>query len=81
MLLRHFAASDFPEYCRWFGDAELNAQLGPMDEEWLAYVLADRDGTQYSVVHDGALVAVSVWCGWMRPVASHSSPIWPSVPT
>ena len=56
--LRLFEAADFPAYRAWYADAELDAHLGPMDEEWLAFVLADQDGRQFSYLADEKLVAV-----------------------
>ncbi|HSC81619.1 MAG TPA: hypothetical protein VLC08_14775 [Chitinolyticbacter sp.] len=51
-----------------------------MDEEWLASVPADREDGQYSLVRDGALVAVIgvVWLDHAR--SEPSSPTWLSGP-
>ena len=56
--LRLFEAADFPAYRAWYADTELDAHLGPMDEEWLAFVLADQDGRQFSYLVQETLVAV-----------------------
>jgi len=56
--VRRFAAEDFPTYRSWYADARLNRHLGPMDEDWLAHVLADTEGEQWAVRSDAALVAV-----------------------
>src|SRR5215470_3735472 len=53
-----FAQEDFPEYKSWYVDPELNRQLGPIDDEWLAYVLNEQDGVEYSIFRDQELVAV-----------------------
>lgn len=56
--LRLFAATDFAEYLSWYADPELNDQLGPMDDEWLDFVLTDKEGRQFSYLEDGRLSAV-----------------------
>lgn len=62
MQIRHFQASDFPAYESWFADPVLNAQLGPMDQDWLNHVLNDTTTAQYSVVRGDGLVAVVGVC-------------------
>ena len=57
-LFNKFKEEDFPEYKSWYADAELNTQLGPMDEEWLEHVLHEEDGDQYSVYLEEELIAV-----------------------
>ena len=56
--LRLFEAADFPAYQAWYADAVLDEHLGPMDEDWLAFVLADQEGRQFSYLSDGKLVVV-----------------------
>ncbi|WP_152221433.1 GNAT family N-acetyltransferase [Pseudomonas sp. SCB32] len=68
MQIRPFLADDFPEYESWFADPVLNAQLGPMDRNWLAHVLADAGSVQYSILHGDQLVAVVGVC---LPVEAH----------
>lgn len=58
LVVRRFAADDFPTYRAWYADALLNQHLGPMDDEWLAHVLADTEGEQWAVLSNGALVTV-----------------------
>lgn len=58
ITLRPFLASDCPEYLSWFRDPELDRQLGPMDEAWLAHVLAARDAVQLAAVGAEELLAV-----------------------
>nr|WP_313417318.1 GNAT family N-acetyltransferase [Brevundimonas diminuta] len=56
--LRLFEATDFATYRAWYADAELDEHLGPMDEDWLAFVLADQQGRQFSYLQDEMLAAV-----------------------
>lgn len=69
MQIRRFQASDYPTYESWFDDVLLNEQLGPMDRDWLEYVLHDSSGAQYSVLRQGELVAVVGVC---LPVDGHA---------
>lgn len=62
MQVRRFQAEDFPPYESWFVDPVLNAQLGPMDREWLEHVLNDAGGVQYSILRGDQLVAVVGIC-------------------
>ena len=71
MECRPFVQSDFAEYRRWFEDEPLNEQLGPMDEDWLAHVMADQEGQQLSVLRGGELVAVGGVCN-----ATAECPFW-----
>lgn len=57
-VVRRFAASDFATYRAWYADPPLDRHLGPMDEAWLAHVLTDTEGEQWTVRADDALVAV-----------------------
>lgn len=59
MQIRRFRVDDFESYLSWFEDAELNAQLGPMDEEWLAYVMSSEEGAQFSFTVGDELLAVA----------------------
>lgn len=54
-----FRESDFSAYQSWFSDPQLNQQLGPLDEDWLDYILADATGQQFSFTHFNALIAVA----------------------
>lgn len=62
MQIRPFQAEDYPPYESWFTDPVLNAQLGPMDRDWLEHVLNDTGSTQYSILRDDQLVAVVGVC-------------------
>lgn len=59
LYLRPFRQSDFPVYRRWFEDPWLNRALGPIDEDWLEYVLNETDGAQYAAFEQKELVAVA----------------------
>ncbi|MEB4614072.1 GNAT family N-acetyltransferase [Leucobacter sp. M11] len=50
LRLRPFRREDYPWYRAWYDDAELDAQLGPMDEEWLTAVLTESTGEQLVAV-------------------------------
>lgn len=56
---RKFERADFIEYRRWYEDAQLNRQLGPLDEEWLEYVLHETDGVQLCFLRADELIAVA----------------------
>ncbi len=76
--LRLFEAADFATYRAWYADAELDEHLGPMDEDWLAFVLADQEGRQFSYLQDEMLAAVV----GVRPIPNGtpgSSPTSPSI--
>ena len=49
MKIRQFQKDDFPTYQSWFQDQWLNAALGPIDEEWLAHILQEDSGAQYTL--------------------------------
>ncbi len=56
--LLKFKKEDFPEYKSWYTDAELMKRLGPMDNEWLEYILNEIDGCQYSAFLEYELIGV-----------------------
>jgi len=58
MELRPFLKEDFDTYCTWYADPDLNRELGPMDNEWLEYVLNESPPKEFSFFEDGSLVAV-----------------------
>lgn len=68
MLHRPFQRRDFDEFRSWFIDPLLQKTLGPMDEEWLEYVLAESPPAQFSFFVDDSLVAV---IGISFPVQEH----------
>ncbi|RLV56152.1 GNAT family N-acetyltransferase [Aeromicrobium phragmitis] len=63
VTLRRFTAEDWPWLRAWYADPQLNAQLGPLDEDWLHHVLAEHDGVELVASHREAPVAV-VGCVW-----------------
>lgn len=58
MQMRLFEAHDFPIYQSWFQDPWLQQALGPMDEDWLSYILQDKTGAQFSFLEKEALNCV-----------------------
>lgn len=44
--LRPIQLSDWDWMVEWFRDPWLNKELGPIDKEWLQYVLAQSDGVE-----------------------------------
>ena len=67
MHIRRFHEKDFATYKSWFADPELSANLGPLDQEWLEYVLNDVTGDQFVAFEKGEMVAV---CGVIYPSSS-----------
>ena len=60
--MRRFRRRDYLAYSAWFSDAELNLHLGPIDEAWLTYVLADEGGSQFSFISEDELIGVAGLC-------------------
>jgi GNAT superfamily N-acetyltransferase len=58
MEFRRFTKEDYTFYASWFADPWLNQALGPMDEEWLEYILQDSSGTQYAIFNSNEMIAV-----------------------
>ena len=65
-----FSIQDFPAYQSWFSDKTLDAELGPMDHDWLEAVLQQENGCQYSIFSQDELIAV---IGVIFPDAGHPS--------
>lgn len=57
LAVRPFAAEDYTWLQVWYEDPVLDEELGPLDDEWLAYVLADETGEQLVVLAGGVPVA------------------------
>ncbi|MEZ4865049.1 MAG: GNAT family N-acetyltransferase [Caldilineaceae bacterium] len=57
---RRFDQAHYPVYKAWFADPELDRRLGPMNQEWLDYVLAgqETEGITWAVYRDAEFVAV-----------------------
>src|SRR4051812_32423872 len=60
LQLERFQAEHFAEYASWFVDEELNRHLGPMDDAWLKFVLAESaaEGMTWAVICNSEFVAV-----------------------
>ena len=58
MEIRPFEREDFDAYLSWFVDSDLNRELGPMDEEWLTYVMNEQPRKEFSFLEGGILIAV-----------------------
>lgn len=63
LTVRRLNRSDWAWIKSWFRDAELNAELGPLDLEWLDHVLGDHGGVEVVVEESGRPVAL-VGCVW-----------------
>ena len=72
LTLHPFARHHYPAYARWFADDRIDDALGPMDEDWLAYVLHDDEGVQYAVSAGDLLVGV---VGLVLGDADHDYPV------
>ena len=53
-----FEKEDYLTYQKWFDDPWLNKALGPIDEEWLDYVLSTKEGAQYCIWEKEELIVV-----------------------
>lgn len=49
LRVRPMRAEDWGWIQEWFADPKLNAELGPLDEEWRDYVLGDESGVELVV--------------------------------
>lgn len=58
MEIRPFSKKDFATYRSWYADPDLNRELGPMDDQWLEFVLGESPPKEFSFLEDGNLVAV-----------------------
>ncbi|MBX8800993.1 GNAT family N-acetyltransferase [Ochrobactrum sp. MR28] len=63
MQLRKFCREDWQWIQLWFQDEYLNAELGPLDEEWLNHVLNEVGGVQL-VVECGDRPVGLIGCVW-----------------
>lgn len=59
LIFTKFKPQDFAEYQSWFKDPELNAHLGPMEENdpWLDYILTNNEGVEYSIFNEHQMIA------------------------
>lgn len=59
MTVQKFKLTHFSTYQSWFQDELIQAHLGtPPDEEWLTYVLTDKEGVQYTFLEGQKMVGV-----------------------
>ena len=58
LKIEKFKSKHFKDYQSWSGDPEFNKRLGPIDEEWLSFVLQDETGDQYAFTNGSKLMAV-----------------------
>ncbi len=67
-------AADWEWIQEWFTDPKLNAELGPLDEDWLAHVLADETGVELVVSDAGDLAGplALVGCVWGDDAHAHT---------
>lgn len=69
--VRSFVRQDWPWVRRWFEDPALDNALGPLDHEWLEYVLADHTGVQLVVEGPGGDPVALVGVAWDSSGAAH----------
>ncbi|WP_234789994.1 GNAT family N-acetyltransferase [Mycolicibacterium fortuitum] len=70
--VRPMVRSDWRWISDWFRDAELDRQLGPIDDEWLEHVLSDHGGVELVVEDDHGQPAALVGCVWDRSGDEHA---------
>ena len=58
LKIEKFKSKYFKDYQTWSSDPEFNKRLGPIDQEWLGFILRDETGDQYAFTHSGELMAV-----------------------
>lgn len=63
LQVRCLTRQDWTWIREWYRDPELDAALGPVDEEWLDHVLTESAGAQLIIEADGEPVALvgAVW--------------------
>ncbi|WP_353116010.1 GNAT family N-acetyltransferase [Microbacterium sp.] len=70
LAARRMTRDDWHWISEWFSDPTLDRELGPLDEEWLDYVLCEEDGVQLVVADENGPVAL-VGCVWDPRGAEH----------
>ena len=58
MKIELFQAKHYSTYQSWSEDEDFDKNLGPIDREWLEYVLSDTTGVQYALLYNDVLVSV-----------------------
>lgn len=71
LALRRLQREDWGWVQDWFTDERLNAELGPLDAEWLEYVLADRGGVELVASDPAALELPLALVGVVWATADH----------
>lgn len=70
LTVRRMVRGDWPWISAWFADPVLDRELGPLDDDWLEYVLAEAEGAQLVLSDAGGPVAL-VGCVWDPDGAEH----------
>lgn len=63
MKLRRLVREDWAWIQDWFRDPKINQELGPLDLEWLEFVMNEDDGIQLVALEDNQPVAL-IGCAW-----------------
>ncbi|MGB3476393.1 MAG: GNAT family N-acetyltransferase [Mycobacterium sp.] len=71
LRVRAVVRADWNWIAEWFRDPELDRRLGPVDDEWLDYVLSDHDGAQLVVERDTGQPVALAGCVWDRSGTEH----------
>ncbi|WP_217895928.1 N-acetyltransferase [Leucobacter sp. 7(1)] len=71
LIPRRIVPADWPWIQDWFTDERLNAELGPLDVEWLEYVLADPGGVELVVTDPAAPQVPLALVGVVWATAEH----------
>lgn len=69
--IRQFTRDDWHWVQQWFEDETLNNELGPLDEEWLEYVLAEETGVQLVYCEADGSPAALIGCAWDSTGTEH----------
>ena len=71
LIPRRIVPADWPWIQDWFTDERLNAELGPLDVEWLEHVLADPGGVELVVTDPAAPQVPLALVGVVWATAEH----------
>lgn len=63
LAIRRMVRGDWTWIAAWFADPVLDRELGPLDDDWLEYVLAEAEGAQL-VLSDADGPVALVGCVW-----------------
>ena len=70
-VVRWMRREDWSWIQEWYADPVLDHELGPLDDEWLEFVLGEHDGAQLVVEEDGGPVAL-VGVAWGHDDLPHA---------